>query len=180
MRFTPLDPALARGKAGALLAAVKDSLGAVPNMTRHMANAPAVLEAYLAMNTALAVGTLGARLREQIALLTAQANGCAYCLSAHTFVGRRAGLPAADIASARAGHAADAREAAALRFASTVLDKRGHVDEAAVAAVRSAGFGDGAIGEIVGEVALNVFTNYFNSVTQPVVDFPPVALAKAA
>jgi uncharacterized peroxidase-related enzyme len=177
MPFTPIDPAAAQGKASTLLAAVKCKLGAVPNMTRHMANSPAVLEAYLAMNGALAGGTLGARLREQIALATAQANDCVYCLSAHSFIGTRVGLPPAAIAAARTANAVEARAASALRFSRAVLDKGGHVDDADVAAVRSAGFDDGAIGEIVAEVALNVFTNYFNSVTQPAVDFPPVAQA---
>jgi hypothetical protein len=40
--------------------------------------------------------------------------------------------------------------------------------------MRNAGFDDGAIGEVVAHVALNVFTNYFNNVSRPVVDFPVV------
>ena len=114
--FVPVDPATATGKAGDLLAAVKAKLGIVPNMTRHMARSPAVLEAYLAMNGALAGGTLGARLREQIALATAQANDCDYCLSAHSLIGKGAGLGDADIAKARDGRGHRRAASAVLRF----------------------------------------------------------------
>ena len=181
--FVPVDPAHAEGKAGFLLAAVKAKLGVVPNMTRHMAQSPAVLEAYLAMAGALAGGALDARMREQLALVTAEANGCEYCLSAHSFIGKGAGLTASDIGAARAGEATDPPALAALHFARTLIGQRGQVAEADVAALRAAGFDDGAIGEVVANVALNVFTNYFNNVTRPFVDFPGVApldVARAA
>lgn len=42
--------------------------------------------------------------------------------------------------------------------------------------MRAAGYGDGEIGEIIGAVALNIFTNYFNSVARTEVDFPAVDL----
>ncbi|MFO1315811.1 MAG: carboxymuconolactone decarboxylase family protein [Burkholderiales bacterium] len=182
-RFIPVDPAHATGRARTLLDGVQRKLGVVPNMTRHMARAPAVLDAYLAFAGALAAGALAAPLREQIALVTAEDNACEYCLSAHAFLGRGAGLDPAAIAAARDGDAAEPHARAALRFARAVLATRGHVAEADLAAVRAAGFDDGEIGEVIANVALNVFTNYFNGVTRPVVDFPVIAprgLARAA
>lgn len=172
--FVPVDPAAARGKAGELLSAVEAKLGIVPNMTRHMAQSPAVLEAYLAMNAALANGTLGVRLREQIALATAQANACDYCLSAHSLLGKGAGLDASAIALARDGDAADARAQGALRFVQALVGSRGQPGERDIAALRAAGFDDGGIGEVIANVALNIFTNYFNNVTRPAIDFPVV------
>lgn len=173
--FVPVDPARAEGRAHDLLAAVKAKMGVVPNMTRHMARSPAVLDAYLGFAGALAGGTLDAKLREQLALATAEANGCTYCLSAHTLLGKGAGLSAADLAAARDADAADPKAKAALGFARAVIERQGRVDDAQIATLRAAGFDDGAIGEIVAHVALNVFTNYFNNVTRPVVDFPVVA-----
>ena len=123
-QFTPVDPAHAEGKAKALLDAVKRKLGIVPNMTRHMARSPAVLDAYLAFAGALAGGSLGAKLREQIALVTAEENGCEYCLSAHAAIGKAAGLTATDVADARRADATDARARAALRFARTLVLQR--------------------------------------------------------
>jgi alkylhydroperoxidase family enzyme len=43
-----------------------------------------------------------------------------------------------------------------------------------VAAVKAAGYTDGEIGEIVGHVALNVLTNYFNNTAKTEIDFPVV------
>ncbi|MFO1303380.1 MAG: carboxymuconolactone decarboxylase family protein [Burkholderiales bacterium] len=181
--FVSVDPATAEGKSAELLARVKAGLGIVPNMARRMAQSPAVLDAYLAMAGALGGGTLRAPLRERIALAVAQANGCDYCLAAHGALGKGAGLRADDILAARQGEAGDARAQAALHFAQAVLDKRGHVDAADIAAIHDAGFDGGAIGEVVANVALNVFTNYFNSVAGTPVDFPaapPLPAAKAA
>ncbi len=41
-------------------------------------------------------------------------------------------------------------------------------------AIREAGFSDGEVAEIVANVALNVFTNYFNLVAGTEVDLPQV------
>jgi len=57
----------ATGKARELLEAVQAKLKFAPNMTRVMANSPAVLEAYLSFSAALASG-LPATLREKLAL----------------------------------------------------------------------------------------------------------------
>lgn len=114
--------------------------------------------------------------REQIALVAATENSCEYWYAAHHVLGGRAGVSAEDLETAGAAEASDPRTAAALKFARTVLETRGFVSDEDLDAVRAAGLGDGEIGEIVANVALNVFTNYFNSVGRTEVDFPPVPL----
>ncbi len=170
--FTLVTPETADGPAKELLVAVKAKMGRVPNMTRAMARAPAVLDAYLQMSGALAKGALAAKTREQIALTVGQANRCDYCLAAHSAIGKMVGLAPDQILAARQSHADDASTAALLRFAAAVVEKRGLVNAEDQAAVRSAGFGDDAIAEVVANVALNVFTNYFNHVAGTAVDFP--------
>jgi len=170
--FTLVAPETATGQAKELLAAVKGSLGLVPNMTRAMVRAPAVLDAYLQMSGALAKGALPAKTREQIALAVAEANECGYCLAAHSTIGKLVGLAPEQILAARKGHAADASTNALIAFAKVVVEKRGRVEVGDVAAVRAAGFGDDAIAEVVANVALNLFTNYFNHVAGTPIDFP--------
>jgi AhpD family alkylhydroperoxidase len=143
-------------------------------MMRTMAQSRAVLDGYLALNSALAKGSLGRKLGEQIALLTAEQNGCNYCASAHTALGKHAGLADSDIAAARDGRASEPRAQAALSLARAVIETRGHVSDAELAAARRAGLSDGEIGEVVAHVAVNVFTNYFNSLADTEVDFPAV------
>ena len=61
-----------------------------------------------------------------------------------------------------------------------LLEKRGLVSDSDVAAARSGGLTDAAIAEVVGHVALNILTNYFNNTAGTVVDFPAVELVEAA
>ncbi len=143
-----------------------------PNLFRVFANSPAVLQGYLGLNDGLNEGTLGTKLSEQIALAVAETNGCEYCMAAHTAVGKMQGLNRDQILDARQGRSNDSREDAALHFANSVVEKRGWVDDEDLEKVRSAGYGDAEITEIVGHVVLNIFRNYFNHVAETPNDFP--------
>jgi uncharacterized peroxidase-related enzyme len=153
---------------------IEKHLGVVPNMMRTMAQSPRMLEGYLALNGALSRGLLPAALQEQIALAVAETNACNYCLSAHSALGRKAGLSDDQLATSREGRAADAKANAALQFAVAVLQRHGGVSDQEFARVRDAGFSDGEIVEIIAHVALNVLTNYFNRAADTEIDFPLV------
>ncbi len=162
----------ANSKTHELLEAVKKSMGMVPNMIATMAQSPAVLQAYLKFNQSLAGGSLPAALRQQISLAVSEANQCNYCLSAHTFLGSKAGLSESDLLDARHGTATDEKTNAALVFARKIVEDRGHVSDENLEEVRRAGYSDGEIAEIVANVALTTFTNYFNRVADTEIDFP--------
>lgn len=164
-----------------LLQAVQKQLGSMPNLFRVTGNSPAALEGYLGLNGALAKGKLDAPTRERIALAVAEINGCGYCLSAHTYLGKKlAKLDDAKIAANRSGTSHDAKADAAVRFAVKIVTERGHVASADLDAVRAAGYGDAEIVEIVLHVALNTLTNYVNEVAGTDIDFPVVPVRRAA
>jgi len=164
-----------------LLDAVKKQLGVVPNLMKLVGNSPAALEGYLSLNNALGKGSLESKTRERIALAIAEFNGCSYCLSAHTYLGKNvAKLDDAEIAANRNGHSSDPKAAAAVKFAVHVALERGHVSDADLAAVKAAGYSNAEIVEIVLHVALNTLTNYINEVAQTAIDFPKVDLNIAA
>jgi uncharacterized peroxidase-related enzyme len=170
----------APAKSQPFLDAVERQLGSVPNLFRLIGNSPAALEGYLSLNGALG-RTLDAKTRERIALTIAQANGCDYCLSAHTYLGLNlAKIDDAEIALNRAGHSGDAKADAAVVFARKVLEARGRVGDAEIAAVRGAGFSEAQVIEIVATVALNVLTNFINNVARTDIDFPMVLASQAA
>jgi uncharacterized peroxidase-related enzyme len=171
-RINQIPPEAATGRARDLLDAVKGELGLVPNMTRAMANAPAVLDGYLQLSGALGKGTLPAKVREQIALAVAQANECDYCLAAHSAIGRMTGLTAEQIRDSRLGSAVDPRANALIRLALKVMETRGSVSEADLDEARQGGFDDEVIAEVVANVALDIFTNYFNRMAETDLDFP--------
>jgi len=178
-RLTVVDPDQAEGRAKRLLDQVQQALGTTPNMMRAMAASPAVLDAYLSFSGALGRGTLSPGAREQLALLTAAENSCGYCAAAHTVLGGRAGVSPDDLSAALHAEASDPRTAAALRLARAIIAERGFVSDEDLDAARAAGLTDGEIGEVVGNVALNVFTNYFNSVGRTELDFPAVEVPAA-
>ena len=179
-RLNPIQSDHATGKAKELLDAVHAKLKITPNMTRVMANSPAVLQGYLSFSGALAGGALDAKLREQLAIEIAELNSCQYCLSAHTAIGKMTGLSEAEIESAREANSSSPKNAAALKFARALVAGQGRIAESEFDAVRSAGFHDGEIAEIIAHVALNIFTNYFNNAAGVEVDFPKIALRKSA
>jgi uncharacterized peroxidase-related enzyme len=170
-----IDPATAQPPAADLLAKVQRSVGAVPNMTRAMANSPALLNGYLQLSAALGAGVLPAATRERIALAVAQGNGCSYCLSAHSYVAERVNhLEAEEIVAARKAHADDPKTAAILSLAAVINDNRGDVPTGVLDSARGAGVTDEEIAETIGHVAFNVLTNYFNKAVDTDVDFPVV------
>jgi uncharacterized peroxidase-related enzyme len=152
------------------------AFGATPNMFKAVANSPVALKSMWSAFAALAGGTIGARLGEQLAVAIANRNRCEYCLAAHTLLGEKAGVSAEEMASAQLGRAADPKTAAALAFALKVISERAHVSSDDIAAVREAGFTDEQVVEIMAHVALNLFTNYVNVAFDVPVDFPAVAL----
>src|SRR5215469_15422379 len=179
-RLSVIQTDKATGKAKELLEAVQAKLSITPNMTRVMANSPAVLEGYLSFSGALAGGSLNVRLREQIALEVGEQNSCQYCVSAHTAIGKMTGLSEAEIEAARDAKSTVTKSVAALAFARQIVAKQGRTTQSDVDAVRGAGFTDGEIAEIISHVALNIFTNYFNNTTGVEVDFPKIALRQSA
>jgi len=175
-RIAQIEPDAATGAAAELLDQVQRSLGVTPNMTKVMANSPALLRGYLALAGALAGGVIPAGVRERLAVATAEANGCAYCLSAHTYIGANiAQVDSDELERARSAASVDRHTAALLALSDAVLQNAGDVEDSAIEAARAAGVTDVEIGEVVGHIALNVLTNYFNVLTQVENDWPVVA-----
>lgn len=172
---TPATIDAAPAATHASLKNVEKQLGLVPNMFRVVANSPAALAGYLQLSAASAQGGLDAATRERIALAVAEINGCGYCLSAHSFLGRKvAKLDDTEIAANRGGASNDPKADAAVRFAAAVVRQRGQVGNEQIHAVRSAGYSDAQVLDILLAVALNTFTNYVNEVAQTEIDFPAV------
>jgi AhpD family alkylhydroperoxidase len=139
-----IESAEATGEAAALLTQMRKSIGSIPNMAKAMANIPALLKGYMGLSSALAGGVLPAGVRERLALATAEYNGCTYCLSVHTFLARNAAkLDGGEIERARG---------------------RGTIDDTTIKTARAAGVTNAEIAEVIGNLALNILTNYFNIV----------------
>ncbi|MFA6961421.1 MAG: carboxymuconolactone decarboxylase family protein [Opitutaceae bacterium] len=179
-RITAIDPAQASGKTAELFTAVKSRLGLVPNLARTLGHSPAALEAYLGFSGTLAKGVLSAKVREQLALTIGETNSCDYCLSAHSLMGKGAGLSPEAIIDARLTRAEDPKTDALLKFAALVVEDRGLVSDEALASMRAAGASDAEIIEVIAHVALNTLTNYTNHIAKTVIDFPKAVALSAS
>jgi uncharacterized peroxidase-related enzyme len=176
-RVQVIDPRTATGPAKALLDAVQAQLGVTPNFLRVLANSPKALEGFLGLYGAQGGFSLDKATQERIALAVAEGNGCQYCVSAHTAIGRGAGLSNDEMALNRRGRSsADARTAGAVALGKALNDNLGEITAAEVDAARAAGLNDGEIVEVISVVALNVFTNLLGKATRVEIDFPKVEL----
>jgi uncharacterized peroxidase-related enzyme len=153
---------------------VAAQLGFIPGMFRTIASNPTVLEAVTSLQGTMS-RVLDARTRHSIALAVSQANECDYCLAVHTYTSSEfGGMSSDDIDLARAGNAVDPKRAAAARFAQEVVESRGQVSDADLAAVRDAGYSDPDILAIVTVAVQALLTNYINNVNRTDVDIPAV------
>jgi AhpD family alkylhydroperoxidase len=173
-RIQAIDQDAVQGRVKQLLDGVQKKLGMTPQMMRTMAASPTVISAYLGFSGTLAGGQLPATVQQQLALTVGEANRCGYCLSAHSVLGKLAGLTDEDLPQSRQAKSADGKTQAALQFAQAIVVQRGEVSDEQVRAVRAAGWSEGEVAEIIAHVALNVFTNYFNLVANTEIDFPEV------
>lgn len=179
-RIAPIDPTTAAGEAATHLATTRKMFGGTPNLFTTAAHSPTALGAMVSLFAHTGRSALGGKVGEQIAIAIAQANRCGYCLSAHTAIGTLHGLTPSALDAARQARSSDPRTAALMRLAVAINQARGHIDDATLDAAREAGITDAEIVDVVSHVALNVFTNYLNTVAQTAIDFPEVPLAPLA
>jgi uncharacterized peroxidase-related enzyme len=163
-----------------MLRAAAERFGRVPNMVRLLSVSPAALRGYLGLLTALDDGALGVQTPARIALAVAEENGCQYCLSLHTDrARRRTGLDDAEITANRSGASNDPQAEVAVRFAAKLVRTRGVIGDDDIRALRTAGYDDGQIVEMVLHAGLNTLTGYLNKVADIDVDFPVIKTRKA-
>lgn len=147
-----------------------------PNFIRVLANSPKSLEGFLGLYRAFGGISLDKATQERIALATAESNACDYCVSAHTAIGRHAGLSNEEMRLNRQGGAGDAKNTAFVSFARAVNDNLGEITREEFDGARKAGLTDAEIVEVITVVALNIFTNILGKATQVEIDFSKVAL----
>jgi len=177
-RIKAIDPGTAKGKAKELLDTVVKKYGGAPNSFKTMAHSPAAFQGFLDLSGTLEGGVLPFETRYQIAIAVSEINGCAYCLSAFTAIGKGNGMQDETLAMCRTAGSTDPKIDAILKFATAIVRERGAVTPEDFQKVKSTGCSDEEILEIVANVALFTFANYTNLVIGTEVDFPLVVPMK--
>jgi uncharacterized peroxidase-related enzyme len=166
----------ATGAAAELFARIKKTAGSVPNTFAAIgALQPAALNAILDAEAVLAAGSLSKQDIETVKLAVSAATGCAYCVAAHSLLGKLAGLQQGEARKIRDGQpAGNAKRDSLASFVRTLVRTSGEISDEQFAAIKAAGYTDQQLVEISLAIALITFTNVFNRINDTDVDFPPV------
>lgn len=163
----------------AIFDSLAKQLGFVPNLYATLAHSEHALGTYLALQSAKS--SLNARAREVVNLVVSEVNACAYCLAAHTALGRMNGFTDAQILEIRGGQAAfDAKLDALARLTRAIAHDRGHVDPALVDAFFAASWTRENLVDAIVTIGDKTVTNYLHAVTKVPVDFPAAPALPAA
>lgn len=142
-------------------------MGMVPNMYGAMVNLPALLESYShAYGKFRAEAGFSPVEQEVVFLAISRANGCHYCMAAHSFVGDMMTKVPTDITDAiRDGRPiSDARLEALRQFAHLMTESRGNPTQSEAQAFLEAGYSETHILGIILALSAKVISNYTNHI----------------
>lgn len=150
---------------------LEKGLGFVPNLFATFAHSDTALENYL--NFSNAKTSLKAKEKEVVNLAVSEVNGCIYCLSAHTAIGKMNGFTDEQILELRAGKASfDQKLDALAALAKNITENRGATSKDALENFFAQGYSKGSLIDVISLVGDKTISNYLHKTTDVPVDFP--------
>ncbi len=147
-----------------------NALGFVPNLYAAIAYSKNGLEKYLAFQNAKT--SLSNKEKEAVNLIVSQVNGCEYCLSAHTVIGKMNGFTDEQVLDIRRGKAADSKLNALVQLAADITKNRGNASEDSVDNFFAQGFNNENLVDVILQVSDKTAMNYLHNLTKVEIDFP--------
>ena len=157
----------AETEARELLDSAQKKMGFIPNMYNAMANSPGLLKTYMDGYVAFrAKSGFSPAEQEVIFLSISHANGCEYCMAAHSFMAEAVSdVPANVTAAIREGKpAAEVKLGALNDFTHIMVTKSGLPDRVDVDGLLSAGYTENDILEIILAISVKTISNYTNHI----------------
>lgn len=155
----------------AIFDTLQSRLGFVPNLYAYFAKSETALSDYLALQNRKS--SLKAKEREVVNLVTSQINGCRYCQSAHTAIGKMNGFTDEQILEIRKGTAGFDHQLDVLaRFTESVVFNRGRASEESKEAFFAAGYNEINMIDVIIVVGDKIISNYIHNLTSFEIDFP--------
>jgi uncharacterized peroxidase-related enzyme len=150
---------------------LQKGLGFVPNLYAYFAKNETALGDYLTLQNRKS--TLKAKEREVINLVTSQINGCSYCQSAHTALGKMNGFTDEQILEIRKGTATfDSKLDALVKFTASVVEHRGSATEESKKVFFAAGYNEANMIDVIIVVGDKIIANYLHNLAKFEIDFP--------
>lgn len=150
---------------------LQKSLGFIPNLYAYYAKNETALGDYLTLQNRKSA--LTAKEREVINLVTSEINGCRYCQSAHTALGKMNGFTDEQIIAIRKGSASfDSKLDALAKFTASAVENRGRATEESKVAFFTAGYDEANMIDVVMVIGDKIISNYLHNLTGFDIDFP--------
>ena len=149
---------------------LQKALGFVPNLYATIGYSENGLSRYLAFQSAKT--TLSNREKEAVNLIVSQINGCIYCQSAHTVIGKMNGFTDEQVLDLRRAKSDNPKLDALVKLAASITKKQGKADVAAVDAFFAQGYTNENLIDVILQVADKIAMNYIHNLTDVPVDFP--------
>jgi uncharacterized peroxidase-related enzyme len=154
-----------------LLRAALDKLaraaGFVPNHAALLSHSPLLFSAYEELTRLFARSGFSVTEKQLIMLSASRVNNCSYCMAAHTYSAKKQNLPGGLLDALRAGRALeDPRLEALRRFTVELVENRGTMRAATLAAFLAAGYSHEQALEVVLAAALKTITSYADKLAQ--------------
>lgn len=181
--FTKHDETSAPEGATEVLAMVKERYGFIPNLAAYVSESPAALGAVLKLIESFEKSTLTAQEQQVVLLTVSSLNGCGYCKTVHTALGKMSELDAATIQAVIALNPLADKKLNALRdFTRLIVEEKGWLDEQKIQQFLSVGYTRAQVFEVIMGVSLKTMTNYSNHLAgaEPNEEFITMAGGKAA
>lgn len=150
---------------------LQSALGFVPNLYATIAYSDSALSNYLQFQNGKT--SLTKKEKEAVNLVVSQVNGCRYCQSAHTVLGKMNGFTDDQVLEIRSGSASfDPKLNALVNLTGAITATQGRPDSALLQQFFDAGYTKGALVDVVLAIADKVVMNYVHNITQIPIDFP--------
>lgn len=150
---------------------LQKGVGFVPNLYAAYAYNDTALGDYLALQNRKS--TLKGKEREVINLVVSEVNGCRYCQSAHTALGKMNGFTDEQILEIRSGNASfDEKLDALAGFVKDIVVNRSKPSAEAVENFFAAGYDKANLVDVLIVIGDKVISNFLHGVTQVPIDFP--------
>lgn len=150
---------------------LEKGLGFVPNLYAYYAKNETALGDYLALQNRKT--NLKAKEKEVVNLVTSQINGCRYCQSAHTVLGKMNGFSDEQVIELRKGSASFNPQLDALvKFTASVVENRGKATDESKSNFFDAGYTEAHLIDVVLLIGDKIISNYIHNLTGFEIDFP--------
>lgn len=150
---------------------LQKALGFVPNIYAAMGHSENALGSYLQFSGAST--SFSKKEKEVIDLAVSQLNGCRYCQSAHTAIGKMNGFTDEQIIELRRAQASwDSKLSVLAKTAQTIAATKGKISEPELETFYDAGYNKENLVDLIVAIGIITITNLFHNVTNVPIDFP--------